>query len=97
MNYKLLQDLPNVEAGAIIYPDGISYGCVDKYMSKATFTKQVVETHPDWFQKIDKPKVISSSMKYIGGQGQTELTFIVDGYVNPDRLDTIKVRIEKAL
>lgn len=53
-NYELLQDLPNVNKGAIIKLSGSghSYTTTDKYGKMASFNRKLIENSPDWFKEI---------------------------------------------
>lgn len=54
IKYKLLKDLPNVNAGAEIKMSrrGIMYTCEDKNGQSASFAIKLIENNPEWFEKI---------------------------------------------
>lgn len=74
--YKLLQDLPGIEAGAIYQlehesagrfyiPMGPYYHFLDK-SAVGRLRADVIENNPDWFQKIEEPIKITISGKEYG-------------------------------
>ena len=103
--YRLIKDLPNVNAGAILIPIGESYSCTDKYGRIASLHKNVVEKHSDWFapvapaveERIEVTNIVFQEFAYPKDYHKKAYGLFVTKEIPKDKFPAIKQAIEAAL
>lgn len=66
MKYELLIDLPGVKCGTKIEPlSALAYGYVNKGVVHFEWSNDFVQTHPQWFRKIEEESGCCSPVSVI--------------------------------
>jgi len=76
--YKLLKDLPDLEAGATFIYDGVNSHCkvISERGSEYIILQRVIRTNPDWFQEIEEKSDVEEVAEWLKGRNFNTTTWV---------------------